>query len=100
MRSWRRASRSPGHGKPVEDPAARAREIAAHHDDRLEQTAASIAEGPRSAYAASLHVFPEPMPSVVRRFALAETRAHLEYLAGQGAARRDDGGDVVVYEAA
>ncbi len=88
-----------GHGKPVEDPAARAGEIAAHHEERLAHTAASIAAGPRSAYAASLQVFPEPMPSVVRRFALAETRAHLEYLAGQGAARRDDGGDVVVYEA-
>lgn len=89
-----------GHGKPVEHPAERAREIAVHHDERLEQTAASIAAGPRSAYEASLHVFPEPLPSVVRRFALAETRAHLEYLAGQGTARRDDDGDVVVYETA
>ena len=52
-----------GHGEPVEDPAARAREIAAHHDQRLEQTAASLAEGPRSAYEASLHLFPEPLPA-------------------------------------
>jgi glyoxylase-like metal-dependent hydrolase (beta-lactamase superfamily II) len=89
-----------GHGKPVEDPAGRAREIADHHDERLERTAASIAEGPRSAYDASLHVFTEPLSSVLRRFALAETRAHLEYLVGQGGARRDDDGDVVVYEAA
>lgn len=89
-----------GHGKPVEDPAGRAREIAVHHDERLERTAASLIDGPRSAYDASLHLFAEPLSSVLRRFALAETRAHLEYLVGQGGARRDDGGDVVVYEAA
>ena len=88
-----------GHGTPVEDPAGRARQIAAHHDERLEHTAAALADGPRSAYEASLHVFPEPLSPVLRRFALAETRAHLEYLVGQGAARRDDGGDVVVYAA-
>jgi glyoxylase-like metal-dependent hydrolase (beta-lactamase superfamily II) len=88
-----------GHGKPVEEPAGRARVIAAHHDERLEQTAAALTEGPRSAYEASLHVFPEPLSSVLRRFALAETRAHLEYLVGQGTARRDDSGDVVVYAA-
>jgi glyoxylase-like metal-dependent hydrolase (beta-lactamase superfamily II) len=89
-----------GHGRPVEDPAARARDIATHHDERLAHTAASLADGPRSAYEASLHVFPEPLPSVMRRFALAETRAHLEYLVGVAAVQRDDGGDVVVYEAA
>jgi len=89
-----------GHGKPVENPAARARQIAAHHDERLEETADALGQGPRSAYEASLHVFPDQLPSAVRRFALAETRAHLEYLVGQGGARREEGGNVVMYEAA
>jgi glyoxylase-like metal-dependent hydrolase (beta-lactamase superfamily II) len=89
-----------GHGQPVADPAARAGEIAAHHDERLAQTAEALAAGPRTAYAASLHVFPGELSAVLRRFALAETRAHLEYLAAEGAARRDDSGDVVVYAAA
>ena len=91
-----------GHGEPVDDPAARAREIAAHHDERLEQTAARARAGtPQTPYEASLRRLPRShCRPVVRRFALAETRAHLEYLVGRDRARRDDAGDVVVYEVA
>jgi glyoxylase-like metal-dependent hydrolase (beta-lactamase superfamily II) len=76
----------PGHGEPVVDPSARAREIVSHHHERLEQAAAALERGPVTAYEASLVLFSEPLPQTLRRFALAETRAHLEYLVHRGAA--------------
>jgi glyoxylase-like metal-dependent hydrolase (beta-lactamase superfamily II) len=90
----------PGHFDPIEEPAARARELIAHHDERLEQTAAALHGRPQSAYEVSLTIFPEPLSSVLRRFALAETRAHLEYLVRRNAALRLDGPKRVSYAAA
>lgn len=90
----------PGHGDPVDDPAERARELIAHHAERLEQTAAALDGRPRSAYDVSLSLFPEPLPSTLRRFALAETRAHLEYLVRREGARRLDEDERVSYAAA
>jgi glyoxylase-like metal-dependent hydrolase (beta-lactamase superfamily II) len=90
----------PGHGELIDDPAGRARELIAHHGERLEQTAAVLDGRPRSAYEVSLSLFPEPLPSTLRRFALAETRAHLEYLVRREGARRVDEDERVSYAAA
>jgi glyoxylase-like metal-dependent hydrolase (beta-lactamase superfamily II) len=90
----------PGHFEPIEDPAGRALELIAHHDERLEQTAAALDGSPRSAYEVSLTLFPEPLPSTLRRFALAETRAHLEYLVRRDSAERIDADERVSYAAA
>jgi glyoxylase-like metal-dependent hydrolase (beta-lactamase superfamily II) len=90
----------PGHGELIDDPAGRARELIAHHGERLEQTAAALDGRPRSAYEVSLSLFPEPLPSTLRRFALAETRAHLEYLVRREGARRVDEDERVSYAAA
>jgi glyoxylase-like metal-dependent hydrolase (beta-lactamase superfamily II) len=81
----------PGHGEPIEDPAGRARELIGHHGLRLEETAAALDGRPQTAYELSLALFPEPLSTTLRRFALAETRAHLEYLVHRGGARRLDG---------
>jgi glyoxylase-like metal-dependent hydrolase (beta-lactamase superfamily II) len=84
----------PGHGSVIDDPAGRAREIVEHHHQRLALTAGSLAGGPRTAYEASLTVFPDELPPFLRRFAFFETLAHLEYLALRGAVERlehDDG---------
>jgi glyoxylase-like metal-dependent hydrolase (beta-lactamase superfamily II) len=80
----------PGHGEPIRNPAGRARELIDHHAQRLDQTAAALDGDPRSAYDVSLKLFPEPLSPALRRFALAETRAHLEYLVARGGARRVD----------
>ena len=90
----------PGHFGPVEDPAGRARELIAHHDERLERTVEALDGRPRSAYEVSLSLFPEPLPSTLRRFALAETRAHLEYLVQRDSALRVDEPERVSYAAA
>jgi glyoxylase-like metal-dependent hydrolase (beta-lactamase superfamily II) len=87
----------PGHGDPIRDPAGRVRELVAHHHLRLEQTAAALDGRPRSAYEVSLTLFPEPLSPTLRRFALAETRAHLEYLIRRDGARRVEGDGRVSY---
>jgi glyoxylase-like metal-dependent hydrolase (beta-lactamase superfamily II) len=87
----------PGHGDVIDDPAGRARELVAHHGERLERTAEALDGRPQSAYAVSFSLFPEPLSPTLRRFALAETRAHLEYLVRRDGARRVDHDDRVEY---
>jgi glyoxylase-like metal-dependent hydrolase (beta-lactamase superfamily II) len=76
----------PGHGEPIHDPAARARELIEHHRERLDVTAAALRDGPRTAYEVSLAVFERDLDPSGRRFAVAETLAHLERLAAEGRA--------------
>lgn len=84
----------PGHGDPVERPGERARELLAHHERRLAEAAAALGSEPRSAYAISLELFGRNLDANNRRFALAETLAHLERLVSEGrAARAGDGQD-------
>lgn len=85
----------PGHGEPIPDPAGRARTIREHHGERLELAVAALDGVPRSAYDVSLALFPGDLSPVLRRFALAEALAHLEYLALKGEiARVEDAGRV------
>jgi glyoxylase-like metal-dependent hydrolase (beta-lactamase superfamily II) len=90
----------PGHGELIDDPAGRARELISHHGVRIEETAAALDGEAKSAYEVSLALFPEPLSTTLRRFALAETRAHLEYLVHRGRATRLDGARVSYVAAA
>jgi glyoxylase-like metal-dependent hydrolase (beta-lactamase superfamily II) len=82
-----------GHRETITDPPARARELIVHHEERLARASSALADGPRSAYEVSLALFPEPLGSPLRRFALAESCAHLEYLALRSEIGREvDGG--------
>ena len=86
----------PGHGSVIGSPAARARELAGHHEDRLDETAGALDGRPQSPYEVSLVLFPDEFAPAVRRMALAETLAHLEHLAIRGQiARHDDNGRVL-----
>jgi glyoxylase-like metal-dependent hydrolase (beta-lactamase superfamily II) len=80
-----------GHKEPVTDPAGRAREIRAHHVERLEHTVAALGEEPRSAYEVSLSLFGRELSPTLRRFATAEALAHLERLVREGRAGRSLG---------
>jgi glyoxylase-like metal-dependent hydrolase (beta-lactamase superfamily II) len=82
----------PGHGDPITDPPRRAREVLAHHAARLDETAATLASEPRSGYEASLALFGEELSPSQRRFAVAETLAHLEHLVTMGRARKRESG--------
>jgi glyoxylase-like metal-dependent hydrolase (beta-lactamase superfamily II) len=86
----------PGHGEPIREPVERAHELIRHHRERLEETAAALHDGPRTGYEVSLSLFESELDASGRRFAVAETLAHLERLAASGAASSlDDGGRVL-----
>jgi glyoxylase-like metal-dependent hydrolase (beta-lactamase superfamily II) len=90
----------PGHGDVVRDPAGRARELRAHHDERLAATRALLGDDLRTGHAVSLGLFGADLAPAARRFAVAETLAHLEHLVATGRARRADVGGTVRYGAA
>ena len=87
----------PGHGDPVTDPAGRAQELLEHHERRLDETAAALAYAPRTAYDVSLVLFGTNLDMTNRRFALAETLAHLERLVHEGRAGRSGAGGSLSY---
>ena len=89
----------PGHHGVVADPAGRAREIVEHHRRRLDETVAALGSEPRSAYEVSLALFGAGLDASGRRFALAETLAHLERLVLEGRARREGDDTAVSYTA-
>ena len=78
-----------GHYGPViEDVAARTREIERHHDQRLAFLLERLGRGPRTAWELSLELFPqEGLNTAQRRFAWAETLAHLVHLERLGRLR-------------
>ncbi len=78
----------PGHHEPIRNPAARAREIHAHHQERLQLVLGALDGSSRSAYEVSHALFEGELPAALRRFALAESLSHLEYLALRGEIER------------
>jgi glyoxylase-like metal-dependent hydrolase (beta-lactamase superfamily II) len=89
----------PGHGEPIADPVARARQLIVHHEERLEATAATLGDEPRSGYEVSFPLFGDDLKPAARRFAVAETLSHLERLVIAGAARRHETAEAVTYTA-
>src|SRR6266516_4444370 len=87
----------PGHGEPIEDAPARARELMEHHRIRLDEHAAALAPEPRTAYEISLAVFGRELTPTQRRFAVAETLSHLERLVREDRAARDGDDTLVSY---
>jgi glyoxylase-like metal-dependent hydrolase (beta-lactamase superfamily II) len=79
-----------GHGDPVADPVGRARELIAHHHERLRCTAAALGREPRTGYDVSYPLFGDDLAPAARRFAVAETLSHLERLVREGRAERHD----------
>ena len=78
-----------GHGERILDPPARADEISEHHGDRLGRTLDALGDEPRSGYEICRALFPDALAPSLRRFALAETLAHVEHLVYAGRATRD-----------
>jgi glyoxylase-like metal-dependent hydrolase (beta-lactamase superfamily II) len=87
----------PGHGDPIDDPVGRAQELIDHHAARLEETRAALTLEPQTGYAVSLAVFGAALGPTQRRFAVAETLSHLEYLVRRGEARRAGADGTVTY---
>jgi glyoxylase-like metal-dependent hydrolase (beta-lactamase superfamily II) len=87
----------PGHGEPILRPAERARAIALHHEERLDETAAALRERPLTGFEVSLLLFPGATEPGARRFAVAETLSHLERLVAEGRAHAAEAVGVVTY---
>jgi glyoxylase-like metal-dependent hydrolase (beta-lactamase superfamily II) len=83
-----------GHKDVIADPAGRAGEIRAHHEERLDAAIAALDGEPQTAYEVSLALFAQELSPPERRFAVAESLAHLEWLVGNGAAAREAAGYV------
>lgn len=86
----------PGHGLPFGDLASRVDELRAHHVERAARTLALLAAHPEGAdaYTIAAELFGARLRTADdRRFALAETLAHLEHLrhAGESALAEEDG---------
>ncbi len=72
------------HGPFLDDVAGRARELAAHHEGRLEFVLSALRERPMNAFELSFAMFRRELDPAGRRFAVAETLAHAEYLRLRG----------------
>jgi glyoxylase-like metal-dependent hydrolase (beta-lactamase superfamily II) len=80
-----------GHGSVIDEPVARAREIREHHVERLTLAEAALGPEPSTAYDVSLRLFTQELPAAQRRFAVAESLAHLVRLVLEGRAEHVEG---------
>jgi glyoxylase-like metal-dependent hydrolase (beta-lactamase superfamily II) len=89
----------PGHGHPFTALAERADELCVHHEERSQMVLDLLVERPGGAHASDLAdaLFEGRLRNADdRRFALAETLAHLEYLRYEGRVDRATGPDGVI----
>lgn len=87
----------PGHGRLIDAWAERLRELGHHHEQRLDLML-GVTGSHATAYTVATHVFDFARLSAhEKRFAVAETIAHMELLAIRGAVRRSVEDEVVVY---
>jgi glyoxylase-like metal-dependent hydrolase (beta-lactamase superfamily II) len=88
-----------GHEDVVADPVARVAELEEHHRERIGIALGALGTAPRTAYEVSRVLFPVWLPPSQRRFAVAETLAHLERLVFDGRAGRVEADGLVAYSA-
>jgi len=84
----------PGHGRPFEEGAERARVNIRHHDRRLGSILQIIRHEPHSANEITEQIWGDELLNFQKRLALGEALAHLAYLVKQGDIERitlDDG---------
>ena len=89
----------PGHGRPFDQGAERARSIAAHHDLRLRRCVEIlIRNGPSNAMDVARELFDRELFLYQERLALSETLSHLEYLRLRGRLHRQQVDGIWRYE--
>lgn len=90
----------PGHGRPFDEGAERARSIASHHALRLRRCLEIVVRnGPAHALAIARDLFDRDLMFFEERLALAETLSHLEYLRLRGRVDREMVDGVWLYDA-
>jgi len=81
----------PGHGPPLDDPAAVVADYLAHRMQREEQVVAALTAGDRTAAEVVARVYADVDPAL-HPAAQRSVRAHLDKLVADGRASRTDGG--------
>ncbi|WP_049898230.1 MBL fold metallo-hydrolase [Halococcus agarilyticus] len=80
----------PGHRDPIDDPAGRAKEIAAHHRERTGRVVDVLSEvGPADAWTVSAELFGD-LSSIHILHGPGEAYAHLDHLAAGGVVERTE----------
>ncbi len=74
----------PGHGSMIEQGDARARQIHAHHERRLQDTLESLESGPITAWDLMGRIFRPNLSLGQQRLAIQETLAHIDHLRRRG----------------
>jgi len=74
----------PGHGSMIEQGDARARQIHAHHERRLQDTFEALETGPTTAWDLMGRIFRPNLSLGQQRLAIQETLAHVEHLRRRG----------------
>jgi glyoxylase-like metal-dependent hydrolase (beta-lactamase superfamily II) len=78
----------PAHGEPITDVAATIAKYVAHRAERLAQVIQALQAGPRSALGLVDTIYGASLDEGLRAYAASAVEAYLEYLAGEGRARR------------
>ncbi|WP_310551382.1 MBL fold metallo-hydrolase [Paenibacillus glufosinatiresistens] len=83
----------PGHREPFHGFAERTASLLRHHEERLDETEALLAEGPRTGWEVCGGLFPPGRAAGIHqlRFAMSETLAHLAELVRRGRAEQAEG---------
>ncbi|MDD5308501.1 MAG: MBL fold metallo-hydrolase [Deltaproteobacteria bacterium] len=87
----------PGHGLPITDLPARARQLAAHHEKRLGDMLAALSDEPRTAFDLGERVFGVRKKPFLRWLSMSQALACLTHLAALGKAEEIQGGRGLVY---
>ena len=87
----------PGHGRPFEDGAERARINARHHDRRLGSILQIIRREPHTASEITDEIWGPALLDFQRRLALGEALAHLAYLVRRGEVERIERDGLFMY---
>jgi glyoxylase-like metal-dependent hydrolase (beta-lactamase superfamily II) len=88
----------PGHGRPFDDGAERARVNARHHDRRLGSILQIIRREPHTASEITEEIWGEALLNFQKRLALGEALAHIAYLVHQGEVERVQRDGIIAYK--
>lgn len=88
----------PGHGRPFDEGAERARINARHHDRRLGSILQIIRREPHTASEITEEIWGEALLNFQKRLALGEALAHLAYLVQRGEVERVERDGAIAYK--
>ncbi|WNQ12921.1 MBL fold metallo-hydrolase [Paenibacillus aurantius] len=87
----------PGHREPFTGFSRRALDLVVHHEERLDRMAGALTGEPLTAYELCIAFFGSRLSIHQLRFAMAETLAHLFFLAADGRVKEEETASGILY---